>query len=104
MDDNPESKHGAPLPPPPPSEKKSLPPPKKRRVKLSYIIAAIIGLVLIAGGILYYIFFMRPFESTDNAFIEGYVTFISPRVSGPAVKLLVTDNQHVNEGEVLIEI
>src|SRR5208337_3755458 len=44
------------------------------------------------------------YESTDDAFIEGHVTIISPRVSGPVIRLLVQDNQKVKEGDLLLEI
>jgi len=60
--------------------------------------------VLIAVTIFYYVKFVGPYEDTDDAFIEGYVTFVSPRVSGPVIKLLVTDNQLVKAGDVLVEI
>jgi membrane fusion protein (multidrug efflux system) len=60
--------------------------------------------VIVAATIFYYVKFIGPYESTDDAFIEGYVAFVSPRISGPVVKLLVTDNQHVKAGDVLLEI
>jgi membrane fusion protein, multidrug efflux system len=43
-------------------------------------------------------------ESTDNAYIAGDVTAFSPRVSGYVEKLLVTDNQVVRKGDVLVVI
>jgi membrane fusion protein (multidrug efflux system) len=43
-------------------------------------------------------------ESTDDAFVEGRVVQMSPRVAGHVAKLLVTDNQHVEAGQVLVEI
>ena len=56
-----------------------------------------------AAGV-YYVRYIAPYETTDDAFIESYVTFVSPRVSGPVVKLLATDNQRVKAGDVLLEI
>ena len=93
----------APAPRPPVSETASLPPPR-RRFRVGYVVVAAIALALIAAAVVYYIKFIGPYEETDDAFVEGYVTFISPRVSGPVVKLLVTDNQHVKAGDVLLEI
>jgi membrane fusion protein (multidrug efflux system) len=61
-------------------------------------------LIVAAGGVVYYNDFIAPFESTDDAFIEGHVTIISPRVSGPVVRLLVQDNQEVKTGDALLEI
>jgi membrane fusion protein (multidrug efflux system) len=53
---------------------------------------------------IYYFRFIAPFESTDDAFIEGHVTYVSPRVSGPVTRLQVRDNQEVKEGDLLLEI
>ncbi len=61
-------------------------------------------LAAIGASAWYYARFVAPFETTDDAFIESYVTFVSPRVSGPVVKLLVTDNQRVKAGDVLLQI
>lgn len=46
----------------------------------------------------------RGHESTDDAFIEGRVVQMSPRIAGHVAKLRVTDNQHVEAGQVLVEI
>lgn len=102
--DNPPTPPAPPAPPPRPrvSEVPSVPP--RRRLRPGLIIAAIIALAAIAGAAHYYVQFVAPYETTDDAFIEGYVTFVSPRVSGPVVKLLITDNQHVKAGDVLLEI
>jgi membrane fusion protein, multidrug efflux system len=93
-----------PAPRPTVSETSSVP-PRRRRTRPGIVILVITTLVvIIIVTIVYYTTFIGPYESTDDAFIEGYVTFISPRVSGPVVKLLVTDNQHVKAGDVLLEI
>jgi membrane fusion protein (multidrug efflux system) len=78
------------------------PPPRKHRRRLPIIIGA--AIVLVAGVIVYYLFFVAPYEHTDDAFIEGHVTFISPRVAGQVIRLLVRDNQLVKEGDLLVEI
>jgi membrane fusion protein (multidrug efflux system) len=60
----------------------------------------------LAGGIIFvwYLVFLAPYESTDDAFIESYVTLVSPRVSGLVLRLTVTDNQRVKEGDLIVEI
>jgi membrane fusion protein, multidrug efflux system len=92
-----------PAPRPPVSEIGSVP-PRRRRFRPGVFIVIVLLLAAIAATIHYYIKFIAPYEDTDDAFIESYVTFISPRVSGPVVKLLVTDNQRVKAGDVLLEI
>jgi membrane fusion protein (multidrug efflux system) len=73
------------------------------RKKLPKAVLYIIILIAIGAGIAYYLN-SRSFESTDNAFIEGNVVQVSPRVSGQVVRVFVTDNQRVRKGDLLIEI
>jgi membrane fusion protein (multidrug efflux system) len=76
---------------------------REHKRRLAILIGAVV-LAIVAAVIVYYIGFIAPYESTDDAFIEGHVTIISPRVSGPVVRLLVQDNQEVKEGDLLLEI
>ncbi len=64
----------------------------------------ILAAAALALSAAYYLKFVEPYESTDDAFLEGYVAFVGPRVSGLVVKLLVTDNQRVKQGYLLTEI
>ncbi len=43
-------------------------------------------------------------DSTDNAYVRGEITPISPKISGYLVKVLVQDNQAVKSGDVLFQI
>ena len=90
-------------PRPPVSEAGSAPSPR-RRFRLGYFIFFLIVLAAIIATAVYYAHFIAPYETTDDAFIESHVTFVSPRVSGPVVKLLAMDNQRVKAGDVLLEI
>ncbi len=56
-----------------------------------------------AGG-LYYFVYVAPYETTDDAFIGGHVTFVAPRVPGQVLRLLIRDNQEVGAGDLLIEL
>ncbi|MDE2141294.1 MAG: HlyD family secretion protein [Elusimicrobia bacterium] len=66
---------------------------------------AVIGGVALAaiatGG---FLLANRGWESTDDAFIEGHVVTISPRVAGHVVRVLIDDNQMVKKGDILAEI
>ena len=79
-------------------------PPPRRRFRVGLFIGIVIALAVIVAVYIYYVKYIAPYETSDDAFIEGYITFVSPRVSGQVVKLLITDNQHVKEGDVLLEI
>lgn len=48
--------------------------------------------------------YFTSFETTDDAFIEGHVIQISPKVSGIIEKLYIDDNMHVKKGDLLLVI
>lgn len=74
---------------------------KKSSGKIRLILILIV--VLGSAGFLYY-WRSRGFESTDDAFIDGDIVQIAPRVAGQVIKVHVQDNQHVRKGELLAEI
>ncbi|MGH8100520.1 MAG: HlyD family efflux transporter periplasmic adaptor subunit, partial [Chthoniobacterales bacterium] len=42
--------------------------------------------------------------STDDAYVNSYVTFVAPRVSGQVARVLVDDNNRVKKGDTLVEL
>lgn len=42
--------------------------------------------------------------STDDAYVNGHVTFVAPRVPGQVMRVLVDDNNRVRKGDVLVEL
>ena len=42
--------------------------------------------------------------STDDAYVNGHVTFVAPRVAGQVTRVLVDDNYRVKEGDLLIQL
>jgi len=42
--------------------------------------------------------------STDDAYVNGHVTFVAPRVPGHVVRVLVDDNNRVRKGDLLVEL
>ncbi len=46
----------------------------------------------------------RFFESTDDAYVGGDVTAISPHVAGFVAEIAVADNQHVRAGQLLVRL
>lgn len=61
---------------------------------------------LVFGVILASIYFINEskYQSTDDAYIETHAVQLAPKVSGQIVKMYVTDNQLVKEGDVVAEI
>jgi membrane fusion protein, multidrug efflux system len=43
-------------------------------------------------------------ESTDDAYVNGHVTFVAPRVPGQVVRVLVDDNNRVRKGSLLVQL
>jgi membrane fusion protein (multidrug efflux system) len=42
--------------------------------------------------------------STDDAYVNGHMTFVAPRVPGQVMKVLVDDNQRVKKGDLLVQL
>jgi membrane fusion protein (multidrug efflux system) len=42
--------------------------------------------------------------STDDAYVNGHVTFVAPRVAGQVLKVLVDDNYRVKRGDILVQL
>ena len=80
-----------------------LPPPRRglRPRAVGVLVAAV---AIVVGIVFYYTRFVAPYESTDDAFLDGYVTFVSARVPGQVRRLLVIDNQIVKTGDVLAQL
>ena len=77
--------------------------PKQKNYRRHFFaLSAALVLAAVAGA--YYLKFIAPFESTDDAFIEAHVTPIAPQVAGRVTRVLVRDNQEVRAGEVLVEV
>ena len=65
------------------------------------------GLIaLLAAGAAAYVYWDNSshFESTDDAFIAARQFAIAPKVAGYVTAVPVTDNQHVNKGDVIAKI
>lgn len=76
--------------------------PLYRRPGFLIAAGAVLLLILIFGG--RYWLYARSHESTDDAFIDGHIIQVSPKVSGYVLKVYVTDNQQVKAGDLLAEI
>lgn len=64
----------------------------------------LIVLGIVALGLLYWFFFVRGIESTDDAYVKGNITIITPKVTGYVTNVLVQDNQRIKKGDVIAQI
>ncbi|MGI8437150.1 MAG: HlyD family secretion protein [Chthoniobacterales bacterium] len=86
-----------------PKEKSEPEKKPKRPSKKVFIIGGIILLILIVGGILYYLH-ARNYASTDDAYTTAHVHPISARVAGTVQSLNIRDNEHIHAGQVLLKL
>jgi membrane fusion protein (multidrug efflux system) len=42
--------------------------------------------------------------STEDAYVNGHVTFVAPRVGGQVARVLVDDNNRVRRGDLLVQL
>jgi len=90
-------------------ERAAIAAPVKRRLRLGRKQLALAGLALaiILGGIGYGRYWWttgRFIESTDDAYVGGNVTALSPHVAGFVSQILIGDNQFVKAGELVITL
>jgi membrane fusion protein (multidrug efflux system) len=80
-----------------------------RRSRFSFKRALLFGgiaVALVVGALVgpRYYAYVTSHESTDDAFVEGHIVQMSPKVGGNVLHVHVTDNQPVKAGDVLVEI
>lgn len=79
--------------------------PKKK----SYLnLALLIGLIILGIALILYAWKLPPFtpvvKQTNNAFVKGQTTVISPQVSGYVTEVAVEDFANVQAGDLLVKI
>jgi membrane fusion protein, multidrug efflux system len=77
-------------------------PTSKRRLIMGA--AAVLGLAIAVVFGIPWIKLMLTTVSTDDAYVNGHVTFVAARVPGQVSRVLVDDNNHVNKGDLLVEL
>jgi membrane fusion protein (multidrug efflux system) len=82
------------------------PPGRQSTRKRKLLIGVLSVLILVAAGIfgIPWIRLALNTVSTDDAYVNGHVTFVAPRVSGQISRVLVDDNYRVRKGELLAEL
>ncbi len=72
-------------------------------MKKRVIVPSVTAVIFLLFGI-YFTIHSIFYQSTDDAFVEGHIISIAPRVEGPVLNLLIDDNQLVKKGDLLLEI
>jgi membrane fusion protein (multidrug efflux system) len=85
-------------------ETRTEPPVRRSWRRLAGIPLALLAVLLAIVGGCWWFTEGRWIESTDNAYVQGDITVLSPRIDGDITAVLVTDNQRVHAGDPLVEL
>ncbi len=85
------------------TEEKAGEKPKKSRKWLAFLILGILMAVVLAVGIPWYLH-SQDYEKTDDAFIDGHVVRLDPKVAAYVTAVHCDDNTQVEKGELLVEL
>jgi membrane fusion protein, multidrug efflux system len=86
------------------SEAQPAPPPSRRyRRVVPLVLGVVAALALLTYGARY-VLYARAHESTDDAFIDGHIVGMSPKVASYVARVDVDDNTHVTAGDRLVEL
>ncbi|HEY1921289.1 MAG TPA: HlyD family secretion protein, partial [Tepidisphaeraceae bacterium] len=106
MPDTPASEPAHPVNPTPESPSPSTPPvahkPGASRPWRRILIAIILLIAVIVS--IPWILYSLHTVSTDDAYVNGHVTFVAPRVPGQVMQVLVDDNNRVHKGDLLVQL
>ncbi|MGC3968027.1 MAG: HlyD family secretion protein [Pirellulales bacterium] len=78
-------------------------PPRSKKRRWPWLLAAAL-LLLLALKAVPWLHLVWTTVSTDDAYVNGHVTFTAPRVPGQVVKVLVDDNYRVRRGDLLVQL
>jgi membrane fusion protein (multidrug efflux system) len=83
------------------SSRPAISPVRKRRLRTVILVVLAVAILLLTVP---HIIRSLNTVSTDDAYVNGYVTFVAPRVAGQVARVLVDDNNRVKKGDVLVEL
>ncbi len=70
---------------------------------LPIVVGSVAALAVVAGGTAWWLN-KQHYEATDNAFVAADKVSVAPQVDGYVAEVLVTDNQSVAAGQVLVRL
>ena len=91
----------------PPPESRPVPQEARKAARKRKLLAGVLGVAVLAVLLVFGIPWVKAMlntVSTDDAFVNGHVTFVAPRVAGQISRVLVDDNNRVHKGDHLAEL
>ena len=89
-----------------PSGAATVPPNKQTATGRRNMLLGAAGVLILAGALWFGIPWVQTTlntVSTDDAYVNGHVTFVAARVKGQVSRVLVDDNYRVRKGELLVQ-
>ena len=83
------------------------PPENRKTTRKRKLLAGVLGVAVLAVLLVFgipWVEAMLNTVSTDDAYVNGHVTFVAPRVAGQISRVLVDDNNRVRKGDLLAEL
>ena len=74
-----------------------------RRHPIGLAVGAVLLVAIVIGSI-FLLRYLYSYESTDDAFVDGHLNQITPRIGGTVIAVHVESNQFVQAGQVLVEL
>jgi membrane fusion protein, multidrug efflux system len=87
-----------------PPESRPMPQETGKSTRKRKLLAGVLGVAVLAVLLVFGIPWVREMldtVSTDDAYVNGHVTFVAPRVAGQISRVLVDDNNRVRKGDLL---
>jgi membrane fusion protein (multidrug efflux system) len=86
---------------------KPVTPGAQRFTRRRRLLVAVLGVLVLTAALWFgipYILLTLSTVSTDDAFVNGHVTFVAARVHGQVSRVLVDDNNRVRKGDLLVQL
>ena len=90
-----------------PPEPRLLPQAARKATRKRKLLTGVLGVAVLAVLLVFAIPLVEEMlntASTDDAFVNGHVTFVAARVRGQVARVLVDDNNRVHKGDLLAEL
>jgi membrane fusion protein (multidrug efflux system) len=85
----------------------AVPPEKPKANPRRKMLLGALGVLILAGALWFGIPWVQTTlntVSTDDAYVNGHVTFVAARVKGQVARVLVDDNYRVRKGDLLVQL
>jgi membrane fusion protein, multidrug efflux system len=85
----------------------TLVPPAHHRPGKRRLVIGVLGVLVLAAVLIFGVPWIRltlSTVSTDDAYVNGHVTFVAARVSGQIARVLVDDNNRIHKGDLLAQL